>query len=57
MPLTGKNTVAGESRNHSFDFISPLDTIKYGVPNSCNGCHTDETAQWAAEALKKWTQK
>ncbi len=57
MPLTGKNSVAGESRNHSFDFISPLDTIKYGVPNSCNSCHTDETAEWAAQELKKWTQK
>lgn len=36
--------VTGESCNHTFDFISPADTIKYGDPNSCNGCHADKTS-------------
>jgi predicted CXXCH cytochrome family protein len=54
MPHTGKNSVAGESRNHTFDFISPADTIKQGVPNSCNGCHAEETPQWAVSEMEKW---
>ncbi len=56
MPKTGKNSVAGESRNHTFAFISPADTIKYGDPNSCNGCHADKTPQWAAAELAKWSR-
>lgn len=57
MPLIGKNSVAGESRNHSFDFISPLDTLKHGVPNSCNSCHTGQTTEWALESLEQWQQQ
>jgi len=54
MPKTGKNSVAGESRNHTFDFISPAVTIRNGTPNSCNGCHADKTPQWALGKLKTW---
>jgi len=55
MPLTGKNSLAGESRNHSFQFISPAETIALGVPNSCNGCHNDKPPQWALSELEKWS--
>lgn len=55
MSKTGKNSVAGESRNHSFEFISPSDTIQYGAPNSCNACHADRTPQWALDELAKWS--
>ena len=56
MPKTGKNAVEGESRNHTFDFISPADTITYGkdVPNSCNICHSDKDAEWALSWVEKW---
>lgn len=54
MPKTGKNSVAGESVNHTFNFISPADSIKFGAPNSCNGCHADKTPQWALSFVKKW---
>ncbi len=57
MPKTGKNSVAGESRNHTFDFISPTVTIKYGAPNSCNGCHADKTPQWALSKVEQWYPK
>jgi predicted CXXCH cytochrome family protein len=57
MPKTGSNAVPGESRNHRFDFISPQDTITHGVPNSCNSCHTDKTAQWALAELVKWRRE
>jgi predicted CXXCH cytochrome family protein len=54
MPKTGSNSVAAEARNHTFNFVSPADTIREGAPNSCNGCHTDKTPQWALAAAKKW---
>ena len=57
MPKTGKNSVPGESRNHTFDFISPAATIKSGVPNSCNGCHGDKTAKWALSELGNWSER
>ncbi len=57
MPKIGSNAVPGEARNHTFDFISPADTIKNGDPNSCNTCHADKTPQWALEAFGKWYPK
>ncbi len=57
MPKTGKNSVAGESLNHTFDFISPADTIAWGAPNSCNGCHADTNSEWALSALDGWSEK
>jgi predicted CXXCH cytochrome family protein len=54
MTKTGENTVKAEARNHTFDFISPADTIKNGDPNSCNTCHADRTAEWALDNVKKW---
>jgi hypothetical protein len=57
MPKTGTNAVAGESRNHTFDFISPSETIKTGGPNSCTTCHADKSPQWALVQAKKWYPK
>jgi predicted CXXCH cytochrome family protein len=58
MPKTGENAVAGEARNHTFDFISPAESIKHrGVPNSCNVCHADQTPEWALAEVKKWYPK
>jgi predicted CXXCH cytochrome family protein len=54
MPKTGENAVAGEARNHTFDFISPAESMKHrGLPNSCNTCHTDKSAEWAMAEVKK----
>lgn len=54
MPKTGENSVKAEARNHTFDFISPAETIKTGDPNSCSTCHTDKTAEWALGYVKRW---
>ena len=54
MAKTGKNSVDAEARNHTFDFVSPADTIEFGVPNSCNSCHTDQTADWTLRHTKEW---
>jgi predicted CXXCH cytochrome family protein len=54
MPKTGSNSVKAEARNHTFDFISPAESLKSGSPNSCNTCHADKTPQWALAEVKKW---
>ncbi|MEA2754972.1 MAG: hypothetical protein QOJ54_1261 [Aliidongia sp.] len=39
---------------HTFRFIPPAETDDYKIPNSCNGCHTDKSTEWARNALKSW---
>jgi predicted CXXCH cytochrome family protein len=41
-------------RSHTFKFISPTMTARYGIPNPCTTCHTDRSLEWASEELKKW---
>ncbi|HEY4234715.1 MAG TPA: multiheme c-type cytochrome [Lacipirellulaceae bacterium] len=43
-------------RDHSLRIPRPDLSVKLGTPNACNACHTkqEETAQWAADAVKKW---
>jgi len=48
-----------DSRNdHSFRVPRPdLSVENKSLPNTCNLCHTDEEAKWAADAVKKWYGK
>lgn len=39
---------------HTFRFISPLETDKYGIPNPCTSCHKDKSTGWAEEAMRQW---
>ncbi len=65
MPKTGENSVGAESRDHTFNFVSPAVSISAGKPNaevkskpnSCNLCHTDKTADWALTKVKEWYPK
>ena len=41
-------------RDHSFRVPRPDQSVKYGTPNACNGCHANQTPQWAAEKIQKW---
>ena len=41
-------------RDHSFRVPRPDQSVAYGTPNACNSCHTDQSATWTAEAVKKW---
>ena len=41
-------------RDHGFTIPDPLLTKEYNVPNSCNRCHADKTADWALETCNKW---
>ncbi len=46
--------VVDPRRDHSFRTPDPELTIRTGSPNACTGCHSDEDARWAADALEKW---
>ncbi len=41
-------------RDHSFRVPRPDLSAKYDTPNACNGCHNDQSAEWAAQAVEKW---
>lgn len=41
-------------RDHSLRVPRPDLSDKLGTPNTCNQCHADRSAQWAAEAVAKW---
>jgi len=41
-------------RDHSFRVPRPDLSVQYGMPNACNQCHTDKSAEWAAEAVVEW---
>ena len=54
MPQIARTIGDVNVRSHTFRFISPLDTERYGVPNPCTSCHADETNAWAVEELRSW---
>ena len=41
---------------HTFRFISPADTDKYGIPNPCTSCHKDKTTRWAIGEMRNWSE-
>jgi len=40
--------------DHGFTIPDPLLTEKTNVPNACNRCHADKSADWAAAAVQQW---
>ncbi len=40
--------------DHSFRIPRPDLSISIDVPNACNRCHMDKTAQWSDESITKW---
>jgi tetratricopeptide (TPR) repeat protein len=53
MPAT-TYMVVDPRRDHSFRIPRPDRTLSLGAPNACNQCHVKESAQWAADQLRKW---
>ncbi|MBT8379613.1 MAG: tetratricopeptide repeat protein [Ignavibacteria bacterium] len=41
-------------RDHSFRIPRPDLTIELGVPNACNDCHADRSADWALSYITKY---
>jgi predicted CXXCH cytochrome family protein len=41
---------------HTFRFISPAATEKYGIPNPCTSCHKEKSTAWARQEMSKWPE-
>jgi predicted CXXCH cytochrome family protein len=53
--MTGKNYMGNDfRRDHSFRIPRPDQSVEYGTPNACTGCHQDKSDQWAAKAIIAW---
>ena len=40
--------------DHGFTIPDPLLTKELGIPNACNRCHQDKSADWTLAAIEKW---
>ena len=49
--------VVDPRRDHSMRVPRPDLSVSLGTPNACNGCHDDQNAQWAADAIQKWVSE
>ena len=45
--------VVDRRRDHSLRIPRPDLTVLTGTPNACNGCHVDESADWAAQQVEE----
>ena len=46
--------VVDKRHDHSFRIPRPDVSARLGTPNSCNDCHADKPADWAAAAVERW---
>ena len=46
--------VVDPRRDHSMRIPRPDLSVKLGVPNACNRCHSDRNSLWAVEAMQTW---
>jgi predicted CXXCH cytochrome family protein len=53
MPLVATTIADVRVRAHTFQFIAPAMTDKYGIPNPCIDCHRDKTNAWATSVLER----
>jgi len=47
-------SIRATMRDHSISIPSPENTIRHGIPNACNLCHTDESPTWAKAHMDDW---
>jgi tetratricopeptide (TPR) repeat protein len=43
-----------ERRDHSIRIPRPDQSVEFGTPNACNGCHAKESASWARDRVAQW---
>jgi hypothetical protein len=55
MPQIAQTIASVSVRSHTFRFVSPATTDRYGIPNPCTSCHTGKSTAWALEAMRQWT--
>jgi tetratricopeptide (TPR) repeat protein len=50
--MTGKIYMGNDfRRDHSFRIPRPDQSVKYGTPNACTGCHSDKSDEWARDII------
>jgi predicted CXXCH cytochrome family protein len=54
MPAIARTVGDVNVRSHTFRFISPAATEKYGIPNPCMTCHQEFTTEEAQGYLANW---
>jgi predicted CXXCH cytochrome family protein len=54
MPRIEQTIADVNVRSHTFEFLPPVHTVQFAMPNSCNWCHKDKSPRWAAEEVAKW---
>jgi predicted CXXCH cytochrome family protein len=42
---------------HTFKFIAPEMSVKYGIPNPCTSCHIGKSNAWATNTLRQWPER
>jgi hypothetical protein len=47
-------SIKAEIRDHSMSIPVPENTIRHGIPNSCNVCHKDRDANWSIKQMDAW---
>ena len=45
--------VIDDRRDHSIRIPRPDLSVKFGQPNACNNCHSDQSFEWAAKAIEQ----
>lgn len=40
--------------DHGFTIPDPLLTKQFNIPNACNRCHTDKSADWSLQSVESW---
>jgi predicted CXXCH cytochrome family protein len=53
MPET-KYMIVDPRRDHKFQIPRPDLSVKLDIPNPCNRCHEEQSAQWAADRVNEW---
>ncbi|MGJ5642699.1 tetratricopeptide repeat protein [Formosa sp. S-31] len=53
--MTGATYMGNDfRRDHSFRVPRPDQSVAYGTPNACTGCHEDKSDKWAAKQIITW---
>jgi len=47
-------SIKARIRDHTLSVPAPENTTRFGIPNACNACHEDKSAEWATRALRAW---
>lgn len=44
-------------RDHTISIPVPENSLRHDIPNACNLCHKDQSAEWAAQQMTRWYGK